>query len=117
MTSLAACRPVGCFPVTCPENDGRPGSGFPALWKSPVSRHRRTVSCFPFPQRPGVFAGQVSFGDCCAPGLFPSRYAPNFGEIAATVSSVLDGLLAGYVGEEVAKWEGEQLSKINTSKR
>ena len=44
-------------------------------------------------------------------GLFPSRYAPNFGEIAATVSSVLDGLLAGYVGEEVAKWEGEWLKQ------
>ncbi len=42
-------------------------------------------------------------------GLFPSRYAPNFGEIAATVSSVLDGLLAGYVGEEVAEWEAKKL--------
>ena len=42
-------------------------------------------------------------------GLFPGRYAPDFGEIAATVSSVLDGLLAGYVGERVANWEAEWL--------
>ncbi len=42
-------------------------------------------------------------------GLFPSRYAPGFGEFAATVSSVPDGLLAGYVGEQVADWEAGKL--------
>ena len=49
-------------------------------------------------------------------GFFPNRYAPDFGEIAATVSSVLDGLLAGYVGEQVADWEAELLMKQNKNK-
>ena len=31
--------------------------------------------------------------------------------IAATVGSVLDGLLSGYVGEQVAGWEAGELTK------
>ncbi len=82
-------------------------------------RFRVSAGRFPvFPSRKGrAFLPDRSASAIVVPQGVPGSQAPGFGGIAATVSSVLDGLLAGYVGEEVAKWEGEQLSKINTSKR